>query len=177
MKRIAVIGSPGAGKTTFAKKLSSILSLPLYHLDFFYHDNKFAYYEDKQAWRAKVEELADKPNWIIDGNYMSTFDIRFDKADTIIFLDFSRTVALRRAIARRITLHNKARDDMPSNWKEKLSPGLIKFIWSYNKVERPKVHKLLNGFMAEKNILILESPERARLFLDDISSNSVNSRK
>ena len=32
-KKIAVIGCPGSGKTTFSKKLAAITALPLYNLD------------------------------------------------------------------------------------------------------------------------------------------------
>ena len=37
MKKVIVIGSPGAGKSVFSKKLSKITKLPLYHLDMIYH--------------------------------------------------------------------------------------------------------------------------------------------
>lgn len=67
-----VIGSPGAGKTTFSKKLASKLGIALYHLDYFYHDSSFDYPKNKQAWREKVAQLTNQPQWIIDGNYKST---------------------------------------------------------------------------------------------------------
>ncbi len=31
-----IIGKPGSGKSTFAKQLSTILSLPVYHIDQYY---------------------------------------------------------------------------------------------------------------------------------------------
>ena len=37
MKRVIVIGSPGAGKSTFSRKLRDITGLPLYHLDNIWH--------------------------------------------------------------------------------------------------------------------------------------------
>lgn len=168
MNRIAIVGSPGAGKTTFSKKLASKLELPLHHLDYFYHDNTFHYAEDKAAWREKVTELADQPTWIIDGNYKSTFDIRFPRADTIIYLDFPRGLTLRRAIQRRIKLQGKLRDVMPSNWREKFPFALFRFIWQYNKIERPKVYTLLQKYQ-DKNIVILRNPKQADTYLSDLS--------
>jgi len=168
MKRVLVIGSPGAGKTTFSKRLAKQLGLPLHHLDYYYHDDTFSYQTDKAAWRRKVTELAEKPQWIIDGNYKSSFDIRFPRADTIIFLDYPRSTTLRRAVGRRIKLHGKVRDDMPSNWKEKFSLGLLKFIWSYNAVERPKLYDLLEHARPNKRVVILSSSRQADAFLANI---------
>ena len=37
MKKIIVIGSPGAGKSVFSQKLKKVTNLPLYHLDMLYH--------------------------------------------------------------------------------------------------------------------------------------------
>lgn len=37
MKKVIVIGSPGAGKSVFSQKLKDITNLPLYHLDMLYH--------------------------------------------------------------------------------------------------------------------------------------------
>lgn len=168
MKRVVVIGSPGSGKTTFSKKLAKKFNLPLYHLDFYYHDSQFNYQTDKDAWGRKVLKLVQKPEWIIDGNYKSTFDIRFQHADSIIFLDYPRAVTVRRAIMRRIKLHSKVRSDMPVNWKEKFTFGLLKFIWSYNKIERPKLYESLEKERACKQVIILRNSRQAEQYLDDI---------
>lgn len=98
MKKIAVIGCPGAGKTTFSKELSKRLSLPLYHLDFFHYDESFNYQQDEDAWRQRVMALSQEPSWIIDGNHKSTFDIRFDNADTIIYLDYPLSLTCLRRV-------------------------------------------------------------------------------
>lgn len=167
MHRIAIIGSPGAGKTTFSKRLATKLGLPLYHLDFYYWDNKNNYAEDKLAWRKKVTELANQPSWIIDGNYKSTYDVRFPKADTIIYLDYSRNLTLRRAIQRRIRLHGKVRDDMPSNWTEKFTFELLKFIWEYNRVQRPMIYSILKT-QKNKEIIIFHNPDQAEKYLFEL---------
>jgi adenylate kinase family enzyme len=171
VKRVLVIGSPGAGKTTFSRALADRIGLPLYHLDYFYHDSRFDFQKDKDAWRRKVTELTQQSEWIIDGNYKSSFDVRFPRADTIILLDYPRSVALHRAILRRIKLHGKVRDDMPANWKEKFSFGLLKFIWSYNKAERPKLYELLKKAPPTQQIVILQNSRQTDAFLAAIAES------
>jgi adenylate kinase family enzyme len=170
MKRVLIIGSPGAGKTTFARKLHSLLSLPLYHLDYYYHDTSYGYYDKKLAWRKKVTELAAKPVWIIDGNYKSTFDVRFPRADAIVYLDYSRATTLYRAVTRRVKFHNRVREDMPPVWKEKFSLELLRFIWSYNKLERPRVYTLLNAQPRNKQVVVLKNSRQASRFLAELKA-------
>lgn len=143
MKRVAIIGCPGAGKTTFARQLASITGLPLIHLDKIYHDTDHAYATNRQAWRTRVAELVSQPLWIIDGNYKSTFDIRLPAADTIIFLDYPTRLTVSRAIKRRITLRKTVRPDMPASWKEKLDWQFFTFILRYRRKERPAVLRIL----------------------------------
>ena len=88
MKKIIIIGSCGAGKTTFAQKINKKLNLPLTNLDQLYWKPGWER-TSKTEWREKVEQLVKGDKWIIDGNYQSTFDIRFPACDTIIFLDIN----------------------------------------------------------------------------------------
>jgi adenylate kinase family enzyme len=84
MKRIAIIGSCGAGKSTLARQMGTILGLEVIHLDSFFW--KPGWVETPRVeWRSTVENLVKRETWIIDGNYGSTFDIRLEAADTIVF--------------------------------------------------------------------------------------------
>ncbi|MGI9165227.1 MAG: AAA family ATPase, partial [Pyrinomonadaceae bacterium] len=68
MRRILVIGSGGAGKSTFALRLSAILNMEVIHLDSLYWTSGWVEMP-KDRWRAVVEELLQRDSWIIDGNY------------------------------------------------------------------------------------------------------------
>ena len=87
MKKILVIGCCGAGKSTFSKKLHKILKLPLIHLDTYYHKPNWEEPE-KEDWKKIVSSLAHRKEWIMDGNFSDTFDIRIPRSDTIIYLDY-----------------------------------------------------------------------------------------
>lgn len=84
MRRIAVIGCGGAGKTTLSRELGEILKLPVYHLDSFFWNPGWVP-TPPEEWRRIQEELVSRDEWIMDGDYGGTLDIRFGRADTIIF--------------------------------------------------------------------------------------------
>lgn len=75
MKRILIFGNCGAGKTTLAYQIQELTGLELIHLDQEYWQAGWVE-TDRFDWRNKVEQLATKNRWIMDGNYRGTFDIR-----------------------------------------------------------------------------------------------------
>lgn len=171
MKRIVIIGCPGVGKTTFSRKLAAKTNLPLTHLDSYYHDTKHDYQNDKQAWKQLVSSLVNKDKWIIEGNYKSTFELRFARADTIIYLDFPRRTAIYRTLKRRIQHHSKLRPEMPANWKEKISPKFMQFVWSFNATEKPMMYTLL-AQQKDKNIVILKNGQETDAYLQMLQASA-----
>jgi adenylate kinase family enzyme len=168
MQRILIIGCPGAGKTTFARKLAEKTALPLVHLDKFYHDNRFDYRTDAEAWYAEVRALTSRPRWIMDGNYKSTFDIRMSRADTIIYLDYPTWLTVMRAYKRRIYFHKTVRPDMPTNWEERLDRTFLRFILQYRRVVRPQVLILLERYREGRTIYVCSSPQELEVLLHSL---------
>ena len=158
MKRIMIIGCPGSGKSTFARALASKMGLPLYYLDMMYW-NPDRTTKPKEEFRASLRETVALPEWIIDGNYGSTLEVRMEACDTVIFLDYPVEVCIAGVEERR----GKPRPDMP--WIE-TEPDLefIEFIKKYNEESRPKVIELLEKYK-EKNIIIFKSRAEADEFL------------
>lgn len=171
MKRISVIGCPGAGKTAFSRELARNTGLPLVHLDFLYYDQAHSYQTDKDSWRSRVSSETKNKQWIIDGNYKSTFDIRLPRSDTIIFLDYPTYLSVWRAIKRRVHFRKRVREDMPPTWKERLGWGLFVFILKFNRIIAPKTRQLLESF-DDNDVIILRSPRQARVYLAKIGSYS-----
>ena len=85
MKKIIVIWSPGAGKSVFSKKLKSITNIPLYHLDMLYHKADGTHIS-KEELEEKLTEIFKKDNWIIDGNYQRTIEMRLKECDTVFLI-------------------------------------------------------------------------------------------
>jgi len=139
MKRITIVGSPGAGKSTFAKALAKKTHIPLHHLDFYYHQKKFDYENDKQAWLRKLHELTSGDTWIIEGNYGSSYGQRIPKSDTLIFMDMPASLSIWSVLKRRVQYRKRRRSEMPAEWKEKIDPIFFKYVLLFRVKSRKDV--------------------------------------
>ena len=159
MQRIIVIGCPGSGKSTVSRALHSKIGIPLYHLDMMYWNADKTTVE-KSVFLERLFAVLEKDEWIIDGNYGSTMELRMATCDTVIFLDYPLDICLDGIKERR----GKPHSDLP--WIETEEDSeFIEFIKSYNAQQKPKVLELLEKY-SEKNIVILESREQADAFLN-----------
>ena len=159
MKKIIVIGCPGSGKSTLSRALHNKTGIPLYHLDMMYWNADKTTVE-KSVFLERLSAVLEKNEWIIDGNYGSTMELRMVACDTVIFLDYSFDVCLDGIKERR----GKPRSDMP--WIETEEDAeFIEFIKNYNEQQKPKVLELLQKY-TDKNIIIFKSREQADAFLN-----------
>ena len=159
MKKVIVIGCPGSGKSTISRALHNKTGIPLYHLDMMYWNADKTTVE-KSVFLERLFAVLEKDEWIIDGNYGSTMELRMVACDTVIFLDYPLDVCLDGIRARCGT----PRSDMP--WIETEEDAeFIEFIKSYNEQQKPKVLELLEKY-DDKNIIILRSREQADAFLN-----------
>ncbi|MGV3463851.1 MAG: DNA topology modulation protein [Heyndrickxia sp.] len=167
MKKIVLIGSGGSGKSTLARQLGEKLKIKIYHLDaLFWKPNWVGVPRDEQI---KVQnDLVKQEEWIMDGNYNGTMDIRLNAADTIIFLDIPRTICVFRAFKRVLQYRNKTRPDMGEGCEERFSYEFFKWIWDYPKKKRPKILERLEQLSKEKEVFILKSPRDVESFLEKV---------
>lgn len=164
MKKILIIGAGGAGKSTFARRLSEILKLEVIHLDALYWQAGWVE-TPKPEWKEKVEELLKRDAWIMDGNYSGTLDIRIEACDTVIFLDIAPLTCLWRIFKRLLQYHNRRRPDMAAGCEEKLDVEFIGWVWAYRKRSRPKVVRLLEEHRQRKTIVWLRTQAEIEDFL------------
>lgn len=164
MKKISIIGSGGSGKSTLAKKLEQKTGIPAYHLDALFWQPGWVETE-RGKWRAIQEELCNKGEWILDGNYGSTLDIRLRHSDTIIFLDINRFTCLARAMWRSVKSYGRTRPDMAEGCKEQFDLSFAKWILEYPKTRKPDILERLKALPPEKSIIILSSPKEVDEFL------------
>jgi adenylate kinase family enzyme len=165
MKRVLVIGSGGAGKSTFARRLSERLNLELIHLDQLYWRPGWVE-SPKSEWQETIDELVKRDAWVMDGNYSGTFAARIAACDTVIFLDLPRRVCLWRIIKRRALYGRRTRPDMAAGCPEQLSWEFILWVWNYRRRSRPKVLALFNEHAQGKRMIRLSSAAEVERFLN-----------
>ena len=98
-RRVVVTGRAGAGKSTFSQALSAKTGLSVIHLDVhFWQPGWVEPSEDE--WRETQRDLFAGDEWIVDGNYHATLDLRLERADAVVFLDTPWSVCVWRAFVR-----------------------------------------------------------------------------
>ncbi|HEX7005341.1 MAG TPA: hypothetical protein VF168_14245 [Trueperaceae bacterium] len=99
MKRICVIGTTGAGKTTFAGRLADLLGCEQIELDA-HHWGPHWTPRPTEEFRASVRAVAAQECWVADGNYHKVRDLLWARADTLVWLDYSIGTILTRLLLR-----------------------------------------------------------------------------
>ena len=158
MQRAIVIGCPGAGKSTFARKLRARTGLPLYYLDMLWHRPDRTNVS-RQAFDAALSAILATDRWIIDGNYQRTLEMRLQACDAVFFLDYPLPLCLAGAQERIGT----KREDMP--WGEtEFDPEFKQWIEEFPKTQLPGIRELL-GRYAHKEIHTFHSRREADAWL------------
>ena len=167
MKRIVIIGSGGAGKSTLARQMGDILGVEVIHLDGLYWKPGWVNTPSDQ-WRTIVEGLLARESWVMDGNYSGTLDIRIPAADTIVYLDFATAVCVWRIFRRLIQYRHRQRPDMPPDCPEKVGWDFFLWVTCFRRQRRSKILRLIDEHSDGKRVVILRTPREAQQFLDEL---------
>lgn len=174
MQRIMIIGSCGSGKSTISHQIQKATGLPLYHLDQYYWKPNWTE-TPKEEWEQIVTNLAAKDRWIIDGNYGGTMDVRFERADTIVYMDMSTVKCLWRVMGRIYKYHGKVRPDMPEGCAERFDLDFLHYVATYNLVRRKGLLKKLETLKKKKKIISLKNDNDIQAFLSELNVGSTQS--
>ena len=157
MRRVLVIGSGGAGKSTLATQLGGITGLPVIHLDAHYWRTGWVPTPETE-WRSRVESLVAGEFWIMDGNYGGTLERRLARADTVVFLDLPRWRCLTRVLTRWLRFRGRSRPSLAPGCPERLRWEFVKWIWGYRGRRRASILKRLESLGPGQRAVILRSP-------------------
>lgn len=163
--RISIVGGSGSGKSTLCDILSEKFSLPAVHLDSInFKPNWIEIDKNERDKIISAKALEDK--WIIDGNYTKTLKLRFEKADLIIWLDYSTFALLNGVFKRYFKLRNKDRKEIPG-CQERITFDFIKYVATYNKKKRHIIEELLMDVSPNK-VLIFKNQKDLNNWLNAI---------
>ena len=166
MRKVIIIGSPGAGKSTFARMLRSRTGLPLYYLDMIYHRPDRTTIP-REEFDAKLAALLAGDAWIIDGNYGRTIEARLRACDTVFLLDYPLDVCLAGLDAR----FGKPREDMP--WVEDTpDEEFRRWVEDFPKVQLPRIYALLEQYKDGREVHVLHSRAEADEVLERIGTDT-----
>lgn len=153
-----IIGSPGAGKSTFARKLKDMTGLPLYYLDMLWHKPDKTNIS-REEFDRKLKEIVEGDRWIIDGNYQRTLELRMQQCDTVFLLDYPLEVCLLGAESRIGT----KREDMP--WVEtEFDEEFKQWILDFQNEPLEQIHRFLEKYREGRNIFVFKTREEAEKF-------------
>lgn len=165
MKRIAIIGCAGSGKTTLALELQEIYKLPVYHLDCYYWKPNWQL-PDFNDFLEIHDKLCDEPRWIIEGMYYRAMNHRLDRADTIIFLDMPRYLCIWRVLTRLSKNYGVVSKSSADQCPERFDLEFLTWIWHFNKRFRSAILILLKHVYADKQVHVISSSTELKRFIE-----------
>jgi adenylate kinase family enzyme len=172
--RINVIGTSGSGKTTFGRDLASVLHIPFIELDAIFWGPDWSEPDDSELF-PKLSGALSGDNWVLDGNYSRTLDIKWERVESVIWLDFSflRTVAqaIKRAISRIITQEELWPGTGNRESLQKLFSRDSIVLWTIQTYAKQR--KKIQGYISSgqyRSIIFhrIKSPKQAKIFLQSV---------
>jgi adenylate kinase family enzyme len=172
--RIRIVGTSGSGKTTLGRRLARRLDLPHVELDGLHWEPGWQP-AGRDVFQGRIEEATSGPGWVVDGNYSDAAEraLRWESVDTLIFLDYSLPVILRRVTARTlrrmatgVELWNGNRE----TWRDLVSRDSI-ILWSlttYRRRRRQYRALLRRPETAHVTVIHLRSPREAERWLRQV---------
>ncbi|MBD2205948.1 adenylate kinase [Calothrix sp. FACHB-1219] len=173
MKKVAVFGNTGGGKSTLSRRLSQITGLPLYILDKIQYQPGGAKISDEEYQRIHGEILANN-QWIIDGfGSMETLWPRLNEADSLVFIDLPLYVHFWWVTKRLITGYFQP----PAGWPENSSIfssslNSYRVLWLCDKYLTPKYREYIAQAQSSKNIYHIRSVQEITQFFKSIESQN-----
>ena len=170
MRRVAVMGASGNGKSTLSRALAERLDVPYIELDALHHGPNWAA-PDLEDFRRRVGEAAAGDGWVIDGNYDRKLgEIVTGRADTIVWLDQPLGLILPR-LWRRTYSRWRTQEELWNGNRESFRAAFLGreslFVWTLRSHFRHR--RQAPARLEGRNLVRLRSPDEVERFLASAS--------
>ena len=171
MKKVAVFGNAGGGKSTLSKRLSEMTGLPLYVLDKIQYSSGGIELPPEDYKRIHQEILATD-QWIIDGfGCMETVWLRLNEADSLVFVDLPLYLHFGWVTKRLITGYFKPPEGWPENSPIlKSSMNSYRALWLCHKYLTPRYREYIEQAQSTKRVYHIRSTEQISQFFESIET-------
>lgn len=168
-QRIVVIGSSGAGKSTFARKLGVVTGLPVTHIDQLFWQPGWVQ-TPNQEFVDRLTKVVAQPCWIIEGVNPSTLDLRLPRTDLLVWLERNRAACVWRVARRVAGSYGRVRPDMAPGCPEG-PPDLdfLIYIWTFNERIAPRIEAAIDRHAMRDRTVRLGSDRAAQRWLDEVA--------
>ena len=169
MKRVAVFGNAGGGKSTLAKRLADLTRLPLYPLDMIQYRTSGGAVPHEEYLKAHAD-LLRKDEWIIDGfGCIASAWERFSKADTLVYIDLplvTHYLWVTKRLIKGLFVTPQGWPDGSPMWSSTMDSYRV--IWLCNRGLTPRYRQLVADVAASKRVHHVKSPAEITAFLEAI---------
>ena len=172
-RRIVVVGSSGTGKTTVARRIAELASLPHVELDALHWEPNWTP-AVTDVFRARVAEALAGDTWVVDGGYAQVRDLTWGRAEHLIWLDYTLARSLYQLTVR--TFRRRARNEELWNGnREKLRHFFLSrdslYLWvlrTHNSKRRRYPQYLREPSMAHLKVTRVRTPRELEAHLDKL---------
>ncbi|QFZ91363.2 adenylate kinase [Synechococcus elongatus] len=170
MKKVAIFGNAGGGKSTLSRQLAEITGLPLYTLDKIkYRSGGVAV--SLEEYQQAHQQILEADQWIIDGfGSLDTLWPRLDQADTLVYVDLPIALHFWWVTKRWLTGYFHP----PMGWPEgsplfKSSMSSYQVLWLCHRRLTPKYRDYVQAARETRTVYHLRSAKQVNQFVSAIA--------
>jgi adenylate kinase family enzyme len=166
VKRIAVTGPAGAGKSRLAREIGDVYGIEVLHLDALFW--RPGWLETPAVeWEERQRRELERDSWIVDAQYDDMIPDWFDAADLVVVVDASPLRCLW-GVSRRRLAGADGPDVPPDSEPAPVHRALANFTrgqWHYRRTVRPRLLATLAHRRTRQETVLLRSGEETKRFM------------
>ncbi|WP_410650546.1 adenylate kinase [Amycolatopsis sp. cmx-4-54] len=147
IRRVAVAGPAGAGKSTLARTLCERMGLPFVEFESFFHAPGWTV---RETWQADVLEFISGDEWAIEWQGEEVRERMTERLDVLVWLDHPRAMTVARTVVRTLKRRvGRGSKIAGGNVEGPLRTfftdrdHIVKLAWRYHPIIRARVHKII----------------------------------